>query len=741
MKKYRNICRMLSVLLVLAMLLPCIGMTANSADAPCAEDGCSGRYLGGICSAAGHFEAAPAEDGVYRISNAGQLYWFAALVNAGENEYDGDNGEVCNAVLTNDIVLNADMAAGEKLAWTPIGLYTSAREFVRYSGTFDGAGHTIYGLYYDNVKFDGRNAGLFGTVDTNGTVKNLTLADSIINGATDIGGIVSHNYGVVLGCTQSGTVTGTGAAGGIVCRNMGLVRNCTNTGAVTGSTTGGIAAENQGEVASCGNTGTVSGTNSVGGIVGMNSGTVDASVNSADVTAANTHVGGVVGNHIGGEITGSGNRGAVTGGSDYIGGVAGVCSGAAITRSFNTGAVTGSADKSDAVGGVVGAIDGTNTAASAVTSCYNTGAVTGRSWVGGLAGLSGYQKTPQAVSFSNSYSTGAVTGSSLVGAVIGSMSKGTVTGSYYLSGAAQNSVSGATAATAEQFASGEIAYLLNGSTSQGALIWKQNIGTDASPRFEGAVVYCDSETGTYYNEGCVHTPGAPVRENSREATCTEDGSYDTVVYCAACGEEISRQTTRVPALGHDWQGGVCSRCGATRNNPFVDVKEGDFFCESVLWAVEKGITAGMDETHFAPGSSCVRSQVVTFLWRAAGSPEPAGTSNPFEDVKQSDYFYKAVLWAVEQKITAGVDETHFAPYAQCSRAQAVAFLWRAVGSPEPSSSKNPFVDVAQTDFFFKAVLWAVENGITAGMDSTHFGPASSCNRAQVVTFLYRTYND
>lgn len=682
MKKYRNICRMLSVLLVLAMLLPCIGMTANSADAPCAEDGCSGRYLGGICSAAGHFEAAPAEDGVYRISNAGQLYWFAALVNAGENEYDGDNGEVYNAVLTNDIVLNADMAAGEKLAWTPIGLYTSAREFVRYSGTFDGAGYTIYGLYYDNMKFDGRNAGLFGTVDTNGTVKNLTLADSVINGATDIGGIVSHNYGVVLGCTQSGTVTGTGAAGGIVCRNMGLVRNCTNTGAVTGATTGGIAAENQGEVASCGNTGAVIGTNSVGGIVGMNSGTVDASVNSADVTAANTHVGGVVGNHIGGEITGSGNRGAVTGGSDYIGGVTGVCSGAAITRSFNTGAVTGSADKSDAVGGVVGAIDGTNTAASAVTSCYNTGAVTGRSWVGGLAGLSGYQKTPQAVSFSNSYSTGAVTGSSLVGAVIGSLSKGTVTGSYYLSGA-QNSVSGATAATAAQFASGEIAYLLNGSTSQGALIWKQNIGTDAAPRFEGAVVYCDSESGTYYNEGS----------------------------------------------------------DATRENPFVDVKEGDFFCESVLWAVEKGITAGMDETHFAPGSSCVRSQVVTFLWRAAGSPEPAGTSNPFEDVKQSDYFYKAVLWAVEQKITAGVDETHFAPYAQCSRAQAVAFLWRAVGSPEPSSSKNPFVDVAQTDFFFKAVLWAVENGITAGMDSTHFGPASSCNRAQVVTFLYRTYND
>ena len=710
MKKYRNICRMLSVLLVLAMLLPCIGMTANSADAPCAEDGCSGRYLGGICSAAGHFEAAPAEGGVYRISNAGQLYWFAALVNAGENEYDGDNGEVYNAVLTNDIVLNADMAAGEKLAWTPIGLYTSAREFVRYSGTFDGAGYTIYGLYYDNVKFDGRNAGLFGTVDTNGTVKNLTLADSVINGATDIGGIVSHNYGVVLGCTQSGTVTGTGTAGGIVCRNMGLVRNCTNTGAVTGSTTGGIAAENQGEVASCGNTGAVSGTNSVGGIVGMNSGTVDASVNAADVTAANTHVGGVVGNHIGGEITGSGNRGAVTGGSDYIGGVAGVCSGASITRSFNTGAVTGSADKSDAVGGVVGAIDGTNTAASAVTSCYNTGAVTGRSWVGGLAGLFGYQKTPQAVSFSNSYSTGAVTGSSLVGAVIGSMSKGTVTGSYYLSGA-QNSVSGATAATAEQFASGEMAAQLN-TVSQ---VWYQTLDLagaepDASPVLDPA-------------HGTV---------NYGYKNCTEQGY-------------TNREAYTVPG-DHDYANGTCTRCGEKEEtpaeNPFVDVPDGIYFHDPVMWAVEKGVTKGVDATHFGPDMACTRAQVVTFLWRAAGSPEPASTENPFVDVSEDDFFCKPVLWALENGITKGVSATHFGADLECTRAYVVTFLYRAMGKPEVASTESVFSDVADPGvYYYTPVLWAVENGVTKGVSANTFGVDQVCSRAQIVTFLYRAYND
>ena len=153
MMKNRNMRRMLSVLLILAMLLPAISMTAFSQDLPCAEDGCSGKYRNGICSAAGHYEAAPVEAGICKISNAGQLYWFAALVNSGD--------DACDAALTADITINADMTAENKLQWTPIGLYTSAREFVAYSGTFDGAGHTIFGLYYDNTNYDGRNAGLF----------------------------------------------------------------------------------------------------------------------------------------------------------------------------------------------------------------------------------------------------------------------------------------------------------------------------------------------------------------------------------------------------------------------------------------------------------------------------------------------------------------------------------------------------------------------------------------------------
>ena len=174
--------------------------------------------------------------------------------------------------------------------------------------------------------------------------------------------------------------------------------------------------------------------------------------------------------------------------------------------------------------------------------------------------------------------------------------------------------------------------------------------------------------------------------------------------------------------------------------PFADVPADSFYYEPVLWALENGITTGATATTFNPGGNCLRAHVVTFLHRAEGNPEPSSTKNPFTDVKSSDFFYKPVLWAVEKGITNGTSATTFGSYDNCNRAAVVTFLWRAAGCPEPKAVNNPFVDVKTTDFFYKAVLWAVENGITNGVDATHFGPAAGCNRAQVVTFLYRAYN-
>lgn len=172
-------------------------------------------------------------------------------------------------------------------------------------------------------------------------------------------------------------------------------------------------------------------------------------------------------------------------------------------------------------------------------------------------------------------------------------------------------------------------------------------------------------------------------------------------------------------------------------NPFVDVKKGSYYYDSVLWAVGKGITKGVDANHFAPGNDCTRGQIVTFLWRANGCPEVKGQKNPFVDVDKGSYCYEAVLWAVKEGITKGVDATHFKPGESCTRGQVVTFLWRADGQPSYANTKCPFKDVSKGAFYYDAMMWAVENGITKGTDASHFAPNQICNRGQIVTFLYR----
>ena len=172
-------------------------------------------------------------------------------------------------------------------------------------------------------------------------------------------------------------------------------------------------------------------------------------------------------------------------------------------------------------------------------------------------------------------------------------------------------------------------------------------------------------------------------------------------------------------------------------NPFTDVKESDYFATPVLWAVGKNITNGMSATSFAPNANCTRGQIVTFLWRACGSPEPTSTKNNFKDVKAGEYYYNAVLWAVEKGITTGLSATSFGPNATCTRGQVATFLWRSQGEPEPTSTNNPFSDVKTSDYYFKAVLWAVENEVTQGVGGGKFAPNASCTRGQIVTFLYR----
>ena len=273
--------------------------------------------------------------------------------------------------------------------------------------------------------------------------------------------------------------------------------------------------------------------------------------------------------------------------------------------------------------------------------------------------------------------------------------------------------------------------------------------------------YLDDKTRT--ETIYVEVPCAPVAERSLlvEPTCTEEGlaayfCHGHGINCESVFDEIAvsptghtlweveeyivEPTATLPGLGL----GKCCVCGMEGAEQallpiFSDVESGSFYSEPLDYCYEMGWVSGISANAFAPGNACVRAQVVTFLWRVAGTPEPVKTENPFEDVRQSDFYYKAVLWAVENGITAGTDATHFSPNGVCNRAQVVTFLWRAFDQPEPETGEQPFADVQAASWYEKPVLWAVEEGITSGMSATSFGPTANCNRAQIVTFLYRAY--
>ena len=176
--------------------------------------------------------------------------------------------------------------------------------------------------------------------------------------------------------------------------------------------------------------------------------------------------------------------------------------------------------------------------------------------------------------------------------------------------------------------------------------------------------------------------------------------------------------------------------GNPQTGVFVDVATGSYYEDAVDWAVENGITKGTDDTHFSPDGICTRAQAVTFLWRAAGSPKSETRAMPFTDVPVGSYYYDAVLWAVENGITKGTSDTTFSPNTTCTRAQIVAFPWRSEKSPAAGTT-NPFADVKSDAYYADAVLWAVKKNITKGTTSTTFSPNADCTRAQIVTFLWR----
>ena len=171
----------------------------------------------------------------------------------------------------------------------------------------------------------------------------------------------------------------------------------------------------------------------------------------------------------------------------------------------------------------------------------------------------------------------------------------------------------------------------------------------------------------------------------------------------------------------------------------MDVTESDWYYDAVQWAVQNKVTGGTSPNTFSPENDCTRAQVVTFLWATNGRPEPNTTDNPFKDVSNEDWYYKAVIWAVENGITGGTSASTFSPDEPCTRAQVVTFLYAAAGRPDVDDI-NFFLDVPDEAWYTTPIIWAVEHGITSGIGNNRFGPDRTCTRGQIVLFLYKAMN-
>ena len=445
------------------------------------------------------------KDEVYEISNAGQLYWFAGLVNGTLSGVTQNTS--ANAVLTADIVVNKNVLKpdgtlneGTFKEWTPIA--TSASP---YTGIFDGQNHTISGLYFNQE--DSYNVGLFSR--NNGKIANAGILDSYFYGTSKVGGVCGNNYtGTITNCYNTGSVSGIGTAGGVSGYNdNGSITNCYNTGNVSGSSgfVGGVSGCNsKGTIINSYNAGSVSGLEFVGGVSGDNSkGTITNCYNIGSVSGSEGYVGGVNGYNNGGTITNSYNVGSVSGTERHVGGVSGYNDGGTITNCYNIGSsVSGS--------GYVGGVSGDNSKGT-ITNCYNTGSVSGTGVnVGGVIGRNESNATIKNCYYDSTIYTGTAIG---------------------YDGGTTEKVEGK---TTEQYKTGEVAYLLQ--LDQSDEVWGQTIGTDTYPTLGGAKVY---KNATY--KGCVGNPGKPVSyeySNTEKNTYGEHPDADNDGKCDDCGAII-----------------------------------------------------------------------------------------------------------------------------------------------------------------------------------------------------------
>ena len=693
----------------------------------------------------------------YQINTAAGLKWFRDKVNDAKTK---EETKIC-AVLTADIDLKNE-------EWTPIGIgngteNNGATIDFPYSGTFDGNGHTISGL---NVNYRNKNGGLFCYV-MNATIKNLTVAGSVTHSSGD--GVA---YGGIVGCADSSTI-----------------ENCTNRCTVTGDWyAGGIVGwSTDSDIIGCANFGNISSPSFSGGICGRITGTRENDAAGIDATIRDCYNVGMVSGRYAGGITGQSDSSDI----DIL-----------IANCYNVGSLHGS----DGTGEIIGDLFGPT--CTTIDNCY-------------------YLPTGNPASTSDRVNVNRTDSKTAAEFADGTVRK------LLKAGERDNNADPWADECQYLDAAGKTLPVFNGQGDAhdhqsndwesnetehwqvctcGAVFHKaQHSGGKATCKAKAVCEFCKASYGSLDPNN--HADLKHI--DAKAATAAEEGNI-AYWYCEACGKyfsdnaatkEITQAETVIPkrqssGSGYSYYaikatagaGGSISPSGnvsvregrdqtftitpdkgyavanvkidgksigavksytfenvrrthtievifmkangTPQTGVFVDVATGSYYEDAVDWAVENGITQGTDDTHFSPDGICTRAQAVTFLWRTAGSPKPETRTMPFTDVPVGSYYYDAVLWAVENGITKGTSDTTFSPDQNCTRAQIVSFLWRSEKSPAARSS-NPFADVKSTAYYADAVLWAVREDITKGTTNTTFSPDADCTRAQIVTFLYR----
>ncbi len=696
------------------------------------------------------------EEHPYLISSLTELEAFRDSVNSGNT----GAGEYFK--LTSDIDMSAKYNETTGLSWEMIGArtYDPQDEFQwtdhPFKGTFDGAGHTIRGLYINKTgpgnEYYGFDAGALFEIVEGGTIQNLNVKGSVSVAA------------------ESGE-----AAGIAVCVRDGAIVSCTFDGTVEcpNYLAAGIAAECENSlIADCKASGRITGMHLTAGIAGTGigtGGTITNCVNESEIIATSP-AGGIAG-AFEGKIEGCVNRGSVTG-RTYV------------WRYEDENGPVENRETSFAIGGIAGMSSNSGT----VENCLNTGAVSGNTEVGGILGRTisySYEGQEYFTSMKNCLNTGRVTstneadGEHYLGLVIGTVvseawgddiQPGTadVVNCYYLARTAEkgiavcnDGVDTTTAKTAGELASGEVAYLLQegngGNTS--ATVWGQKLADDEVPvltdNTEKAVYQLtfmadDAEYAMKYANpsGPATLPDNPTKSGytfggwCKEDACTNVWDFgadpvteDMTLYAKWTKNDPKPTPTPTPAPVPSPAPGPDGPVITVEQ--FADVKPDAWYYGAVKYAVDSGLFYGTSDITFSPDGNMTRGMLATVLYRLAKEPE-AISGDLFNDVADGKYYTEAIAWAAENKIVSGYGNNRFGPEDSITREQLATILWRYAGSPESTGGLDEFTDRSKTaKYAVPALQWAVEQKIVSGKGNGILDPTGKATRAEVATMLMR----